>query len=303
MWFHELTGLRQDDPETVRRHLRVEGESLVSEVTGRRLYPGRLSVPSLAELRARPADRGASTTLREQVADARALHADPANAGAVFQVASQFNLLEMICPDVTPEQGIARYSGDPTQGPACAMACGAGTLWRNYFVPLGGQTGQTRERQIDAAADLHAALGGDLWDMRNGYLLPRRGGLSRAATAIAAGEREALMGTLRVGVQEETEVTLPGAGHRVTQVYASAVPVAYAREPARDWEPLARLVLDAAYEATLRAALDRPGPVYLTRLGGGAFGNVPAWIDAAIDRAVALLDRAGLDLRMVVRPS
>ena len=36
----------------------------------------------------------------------RALHADPANAQALFQVASQFNTLEMTGPSVTPEDGI-----------------------------------------------------------------------------------------------------------------------------------------------------------------------------------------------------
>lgn len=38
--------------------------------------------------------------------NAAALHKDPANGGAVFQVASQFNCLEMVGPGVTP--------GEPT---------------------------------------------------------------------------------------------------------------------------------------------------------------------------------------------
>ncbi len=52
----------------------------------------------------------------------------------MFQVASQFNLLEMISPNVTPDDGIGIYENDPTQGPACAIACGAGTIYRNYLV-------------------------------------------------------------------------------------------------------------------------------------------------------------------------
>lgn len=56
-------------------------------------------------------------------------------------------------------------------------------------------------------------------------------------------------------------------GHRVTQVFCSALPVSYGvRSP--HWEPLARLVLEACYEATLLAAAERPGaPVLLTRVG------------------------------------
>ena len=37
--------------------------------------------------------------------DVRELHRDATYAGALFQVASQFNLLEMASPDITPEDG------------------------------------------------------------------------------------------------------------------------------------------------------------------------------------------------------
>jgi hypothetical protein len=58
------------------------------------------------------------------------------------------------------------------------------------------------------------------------------------------------------------------------------------------WRPFAELVLDAAYEATVLAAVlnARRGAsniVLLARLGGGAFGNDDAWIDAAMRRALA----------------
>ena len=39
--------------------------------------------------------------------------------------------------------------------------------------------------------------------------------------------------------------------------------------------------------------------VLLTRLGGGAFGNDPAWIDDAIRRALQRVEYAGLDIRLV----
>jgi hypothetical protein len=46
--------------------------------------------------------------------DVRQMHQAPENAGALFQVASQFNLLEMVSPRVTPEDGITRYQHDRT---------------------------------------------------------------------------------------------------------------------------------------------------------------------------------------------
>ena len=40
--------------------------------------------------------------------------------------------MEIISPSVTPEAGIDGYETDRPQGPACAIACGAGTIYRNY---------------------------------------------------------------------------------------------------------------------------------------------------------------------------
>lgn len=302
MWFERLMGFVEESPEQVRANIDLQGEVLVSRVNGRRVRCGRLTTPSLAELRgAIGAERaGAPARVREVVGDVRALHDDPQNAGALFQAASQFNLLEMTGPSVTPERGVGIYEHDRTQGPACAIACGGGTIYRNYFAPVGDQLGQTAERQIDCLADLGAALGQPgLWEMRNGYALASEAGLGRVNAQLAAAseaERDALRGLLRVGVQHDVEVI--GTGHAVTQVYGSALPVAYGRPPAHLWEPLARLVLEASYEATLLAARrDDIGVVYLTLLGGGVFGNADAWIADAIVRALASAD--GLDVRVV----
>lgn len=314
-WFESLFGFREGTPDQVRAAFDVEGETIVSRANGRRFVAGRLEVASLADLRARRGPAGAQgPQLREVVADVQALHRDPANAGALFQVASQFNLLEMVGPEVTPDQGITRYAHDRTQGPACAIACAAGTLWRACFAPVNGQAGQSKAHQIDTLADLGAAVGnagGSLWDMRNGYALPRPGGLARMAEILSAAseaDRDRLRGLLRIGLHWGTEVTLEGAGHLVSQAYCSALPVAYGTGPARQWEPFAQLVLEAAYEATLLAAAEnaaRGQPlVFLTLLGGGAFGNQPDWIADAVVRAVRLAG-AGLDIRIVSygRPS
>ena len=138
-WFKELTGFSEEPPEQVRANISVDGHVLKSHVNGETLVCGELETLSLAELRQRVQASGYKTgamTVREVVADdVQDLHTDVSNTDALFQVASQFNLLEMMSPDVTPEDGITRYERDDTQGPKCAIAAGASTIYRNYFVP------------------------------------------------------------------------------------------------------------------------------------------------------------------------
>ncbi len=313
MWFERLTGFREVSPSQVRENLTVEDDRLTSLVNGRTFVCGRLETPSLGELRqrvARSEGHAGRVSVGEVVADVSDLHADEANAGSLFQVASQFNLLEMVGPGVTPEQGVAIYENDRTQGPTCAIAAGAGTLYRNYFVTVDGCPGQSADRQIDCLSDLGAALGNTgqrLWVMRNGYALASREGLieiSERLRAASDDEVDALRQLLRIGVQWDTEVTIADSGHRVTQAYCSALPVAYSEHPADLWEDFARLVLEAAYEATICAGILnwlRTGStrVFLTRLGGGAFGNRTEWILDSIERALRLHAGSGLEVAMV----
>jgi hypothetical protein len=80
--------------------------------------------------------------------------------------------------------------------------------------------------------------------------------------------------------------------------------VAYSSVPAAKWAAFASLVLEAAYEATVWAAVlnARRGAsnvVLLTRLGGGVFGNDGAWIDAAMRRALDQVGLFDLDVQLV----
>ena len=313
-WFDELTGFQETGYDTTRARLRVEGDRLRSLANGRSWRIGRLETPSLAELRERAvpaldATRG-DLRVRNLAADAHALHARPELAGALVQVASQFNLLEMTHYSVTPEDGVTRYENDPTQGPACARAAGAGTIYRNYFAPVGKHIGQTREHQIDTLADLRSALpGGERIAMRNGYALADSGTLQTIKSTLdvaSSAELDALRSRLRIGLHWDVEVTANGAPQDqcVSQAYCSALPVSYNRD-SNLWQPFARLVLEAAYEATLLAGVInavRPGEknsVYLTLLGGGAFGNEREWILDAIRRALDSVRGQALDVCLV----
>jgi hypothetical protein len=221
----------------------------------------------------------------------------------------------MVSPNVTPEQGVTRYHHDRTQGPACAIAAGAATIYRNYFVPLHGGEGQTAERQVDcleavgALAEALAQSVEHLWTMKNGYALCSAEGLRKISTHLGGLDPSAtdeLRGLLRIGVHQDVEVTDSESDppQLVSQAFCSALPVAYCGHPSSIWQPFAELVLDAAYEATVLAGVlnaRRGGSnvVLLTRLGGGAFGNDDAWIDAAMRRALDKVRGVDLHVRLV----
>jgi hypothetical protein len=193
-WFERLTGFKEAAYDDTRAKLKVDGRQLQSLINGKSYGIGELELVSLQTLRERMKSIGGlSGRLKVSVVtgDVREMHRSPEYAGALFQVASQFNLLEMASPEITPEHGVTRYQHDRTQGPACAIAAGVATIYRNYFAPVDGGKGQTKERQFDGLINLGEVLGKrlnqpveTLWTMRNGYALCTRAGLDAIAEHI-----------------------------------------------------------------------------------------------------------------------
>jgi hypothetical protein len=314
-WFETLTGFRETDYDETRAKLKVEGNRLRSLVNGKDYGIGELELVSLESLRQRVKAAGELPgRLRVEVVtgDVRQMHRLPEHAGALFQVASQFNLLEMVSPTVTPEQGVTRYQNDHTQGPACAIAAGAATIYRNYFAPVNGSHGQNTERQVDGLADLGRTLASALnqnalWEMKNGYALCTPVGLNSIAEylrSLQSEQLDILRGKLCIGIHRDVEVTEGGRRPLVSQAFCSALPVAYTQVQPVLWEAFASLVLEAAYEATMSAAVlnARRGAsnvVLLTQLGGGAFGNHDNWIHAATRRSLEKMRKCDLDVKLV----
>ena len=316
-WFQELFGFAERSYAETQSQFVVEETRLRSLANGRSFAVGRFGTPSLSELRREARQVARAGTLRvrhEVIGDVLELHARPENRGAVFQVASQWNCLEFPGPGTTPEVGITGYANDPTQGPACALAAAGATVYRNYFVPVRGRTGQTRDNQLDNLEGLAAALGepGRFWSVRNGYTESTPGGLAELRAAIDRHRRDDLLGEIRIGLQRGVGVTFAerfrplACEHEslVTQAFCSAISCSYSAQERAAWEPLARLALDAGYESTLWAgalqgALSATdAKVWLTLVGGGAFGNERQWIAAAIGRALRRLEGVALDVRI-----
>lgn len=118
----------------------------------------------------------------------------------------------MPCEYTTPEKGITDYQFDHTQGPACAMACAAATVFRNYLVPMGSQTGQSTTSQLNTLADMEKAIGIDGIRMKNGYALMSANtvqAISRYIASLDEQMRDRLRQELRIGLHSDTEVTIP----------------------------------------------------------------------------------------------
>jgi hypothetical protein len=313
MWFEKLVGFKEINPEQVRDNIQIIDNKLVSKINRREFIFGRLEIPSLEELRIqteRIEKHQSQIKVSEVVGDIQTFHKDCSNYNSVIQVASQFNLLEMVSPNITPEDGVGIYEYDATQGPACAIACGAGTIYRNYFANVNGHIGQTSTNQIDCLNEIGIEFENkkyNHWQMKNGYALASPEGLlyiSNHIKSIPKTKYEYLKGKLRIGIQWNSEVTFSNDQNLITQVYCSALPVAYSNIEKELWCDFAKLVLEATYEATLSAGLlnyqrTNNNSVFLTLIGGGAFGNEMDWIFSALETSIMKFSNTPLDIKIV----
>eukprot|EP01036_Dinobryon_divergens_P034504 gene34504-44590_t len=248
----------------------------------------------------------------------RGLHTS--KVGALFQAASQFNCLEFPSPSVTPEDGITDYIYDYTQGPNCALACAAGTLYRNYFHQVRregyeDQVGQTADNQINNLEDVERFVllktGKRFWNVRNGYTFSSVESLQALSMVLETIPPSEITDRIRIGLHTNVGVTDADGDVRVSQAYCSAMSCSYSGIDNDHWKSIASLALDGAYEATILSALLQSSQqknagssitteVYLTFVGGGVYGNDQAWIAEAIGRALAIamryIDNYGLEL-------
>ena len=228
--------------------------------------------------------------------------ANPEYNHALFQVASQFNLLEMNDPNKTPEDGVGIYWNDPTQGPACAQSTIGATLFRNYFIQHQGHEGQSKNRQLNGLRVVLEHIGiheGPAYRYENGYVRLSKEHLwkcSRHIMDLTKKQRDDLMGDLRVGIHWGCQVNNSEGpiDQYVSMIFCSGLPLGrYALHGVRrgDAETLAELIQDGMQEATLLAgvlnqAKFHNNTVVLTKLGHGVFGNPTSWVVNARNRAI-----------------
>lgn len=239
---------------------------------------------------------------------------NPDNAGAFFVLPSQLNGAEYPANDVVITE-LQAYCEDNTGGPRGQLAVHPAA---GQFV-LDNAASSKHAAGINAAAAVLRATDDWGFDLENGYLVVPTDGTSEEQDRAVASMR-ANLHMLRMLVMEETPATglapdkwsLAMPPHRVSLVYASAVPVQSYMNQGGEREELFQTrvgaeVLRAQYLGSLRMAAragrlpdGQPRRVLLSLLGGGIFNNPWEQIIGAMSEAVELLtpeELALLDIR------
>src|SRR5690606_23119965 len=128
--------------------------------------------------------------------------------------------------------------------------------------------------------------------------------IKKKLATLGDAERENLKGKLKTGIQWNAEVTLSKTKHKVSQIYCSALPVAYGEVESSYWEDFDRIILEALYESSLYAGMlnmeqNDSNSVFLTLVGGGAFGNQQHWIMESMQKAFRKFKNVPLDIKIV----
>lgn len=155
-----------------------------------------------------------------------------------------------------------------------------------------------------AAATDRRSRSASWYHLENGYLFfNSRRLLQEFNSLVVRGEASTTaVQAMRVGLLSDAEVAgIPGfyattGGHRVTQVYTSALPIGYHNEDefpdVNEFETFAKICLTAAYEATLLAAAiqaletNQRVKCFLVPIGAGVFGNPMEWVLDALGSTI-----------------
>jgi len=227
------------------------------------------------------------------------------NRYAVFQVASNFNGVEAISDESSPDNisFTENYTHDRTQGPAASVSCGGAAITRVHAAFFEINTNseswkQTRDHQVEFLG--HEKLKNH-FPVKNGYVCLPQNGEEDPFPSIDTPEYGSLLGVARIGLHKNAQVT---SGQRafkmhivtdpeqiVDQVFCAAVNIGQGysgmiNRKSSNCEMKCSFALDLAYEGVyLSAIANKRKKIFLTLIGGGVFGNSKKLIFTAIIRA------------------
>ncbi len=226
-----------------------------------------------------------SETFFQKYLDVAALQALPENNGALFQVASNLNALEL---NGTKKERIYTYVPLRTQGEICALSALPGIIDRMYL-------------QLPINFLKNFNWHGPIMYME-GYF-PFMSGMHTRFKDMTYDDIVQTCSTVSVGVQKNVCVTsglrdyssdqfkavpVQGIDQCITQVFTAALDPYNNRALAKTFgfENLARTLLHGAYKGTFDVAYEMgTKKIFLTLVGGGVFQNKFEWITEALSVA------------------
>ncbi|VVU94976.1 hypothetical protein CPAV1605_701 [seawater metagenome] len=227
------------------------------------------------------------------------------NPHGLYQVASQFNYLEMPYPGITPSHGVSNYPKDNTQGPAVAINTYPSTFYRNWILT----EGDNKEEQLNGLKFVIKQLDlmskeKELVRWENGYALAGKDlneNILQILNITQTDLDKIVEDNLNVGIVNNCDSVIQyrfncNGPYYLTEdskltstIFCSAIALSYS-DRSIYLEPLAKSVLKATYKITVMAGVKlKLKNVYLTQIGGGVFGNKIEWIKEAIEEAIDLV--------------
>lgn len=310
-WFYHHFGFKES-VESVYKHLHCQKHpdriDITSDVNNRTISAGLFSIKAPKDFPSFQAQGNGTFSIIHglghlDINDINICQNEDQFEGATFQVASNFNCLELASTNVTPAIGVSLYASDYTQGPAAACCCPGAVVYRNYFVEHNsGCIGQLKQQlNLLQQTPIHVVNGKTIIEDDTGLL----------ESFDYKDENK-----YQVAVHENIEITTKKtsraweycdskADKRIHQVFCSTLPLCdYAIKTEKTLE-LTRHVLRSQYKSTILAAADLArrysgkegsNKLILTLLGGGYFRNPFDVIGAAINDNKQLIVDSGLDI-------
>jgi hypothetical protein len=252
-----------------------------------------------------------NVSFKHIVGDIVELQINKNNNEAIFQVASQLNCLEMLNPDVSPLDGITNYYQDNTQGPKAVLCTPYALAWRNYLYK-----DYLLESQIDLSSNLLSyfkSLNINInWRVKNGYLFIDKSNLLLINEILSVPlHYNNAKEFITVGFHSSIPVVIDRVEYNyVNHIFCSGIPLSYYPNTGINsdlWDLLSLLLLEIQYELTMMLAIyknlknNTNKPLYLTKIGVGAFGMKQSILIQAIKNAYKNIKslKYKLDIRLV----
>ena len=234
---------------------------------------------------------------------------------AVFQVASNLNALEALG---NPKDGIGIYFFTTAQGELASLSAMAAAIARMYFIPHNGAHGQLKQT-INMLEDFDGTKNFNI-PVNNGYVnyftknyIPDLSSdeINNHVASVKIGFHEGVQVTTGLtNVKPSCDALVNDDNQIIDQVFTAAVdlnPTNFAGQNNAGTpkiELVASLLLQAAYEGTLRAAAAKgKKKVYLTLIGGGVFKNNYNQIGQAITLMKDFIISSGLEVILTIYDS